>query len=496
MSVLKEGGNAVDAAIAASATLCVVEPHATGIGGDCFAIVAEPDGKLHGLNGSGRSPAGLKVDWFMERGLKSVPTYSVQAVTAPGAIRAWETLHRRFGRMDFARLFGDAVGYARDGYPVGARVARDWSNYRERLAADAGAARHCLIDGHPPVAGEIMKATALGEVLARIAKEGASAFYEGAVAADIAATVKAKGGFLSEEDLAAVASEWVEPIRTSYRGHEICELPPNGQGLTALILLDLLKLVEVPKDRAGAERLHLLLELGRLAYAVRDAEISDPALSRARVAQLLDEDFSRRLFAGYDPTRRNPDIVLPPIPHSDTIYLTVVDRDRMVVSFINSLYHGFGTGIVTPNTGIALQNRGACFVVEPGHPNCVGPAKRPLHTIIPAMATKDGRAAVSFGVMGGAYQPMGHVQVVSNLLDYGMDVQEAVDDARIFWDEDGMLLAEAGIGEAALAGLERRGWMVKRGGMWGGAQIIAIDWKSGVLSAGSDPRKDGHAAGY
>jgi len=496
LKILHDGGNAVDAAIAASATLCVVEPHSTGIGGDCFAIVAEPDGKLHGLNGSGRSPAGLKAEWLIEHGFSAIPEYSVHSVTAPGAVRAWETLHRRFGRIDFARLFADAVTYARDGYPVAPRIAHDWARYRDRLAADPGAKLHCLKDGRTPVAGETMRAPALGGVLARIAREGASAFYEGEVAADIAAAVAAKGGFLTEADLAVVDSSWIDPIRTDYRGYEICELPPNGQGLTALVLFNLLRLVDPPPGHDSAQRLHQLLELGRNAYAVRDAEIADPVTMHTATQRLLSDEYARQLLANYRPDRRDPEITLPKLPNADTVYLAVVDRDRLAVSFINSLYHGFGSGIVGENTGIALQNRGACFVVEPGHPNCIAPSKRPMHTIIPGMVLNGGRASYVLGVMGSAYQPMGHAHVLSNLLDYGMDVQEAIDSARIFWADDGALEAESGVPDDTLEGLRQRGWQVRRGGLWGGGQMIAIDWETGTLCAGSDPRKDGHAAGY
>jgi gamma-glutamyltranspeptidase/glutathione hydrolase len=246
----------------------------------------------------------------------------------------------------------------------------------------------------------------------------------------------------------------------------------------------------------SAERLHQLVELGRIAYSVRDAEIADPAAMRAKVTYLLSDKYAEQLFANFQPDRRNPEVTLPKLPKAGTIYLSVVDRDRLAVSFINSLYYGFGSGIAGEKTGIVLQNRGACFVVEPGHPNCVGPSKLPMHTIIPGAVLNGGRATHVFGVMGGAYQPMGHVHVLTNLFDYGMDIQEAIDAARIFWADDGTLEAESGISDEALAGLRQRGWSTRRGGPWGGAQMIAIDWENGTLCAGSDPRKDGHAAGY
>jgi len=496
LAVLREGGNAVDAAIAASATLCVVEPHMTGIGGDCFALVCEPDGTLHGLNGHGRSAAGASLDGYLDRGFTSIAGNSVHAITAPGAIRAWEELHARFGRMDFARLFADAVRHGRDGFPVAPRVASDWAGLVDKLAAHEGGRRHWLIDGRAPRLGDVMRTPALADVLEGVARNGSRAFYEGEVAADIASTVAELGGFLSEEDLAAVTVDWVEPIRAEYRGLEICEIPPSGQGLTTLILLQLLARTQLPPDPGSAERHHRQIELGRLAYGVRDAEIADPAHMRTGVDALLSPLYLDDLLKGYDPALRNPEIRLPKLPESDTIYLSVVDQDRLAVSFINSVYSGFGTGIVAKKTGIALQNRGACFVLEPGHPNAIGPLKRPMHTIIPAMAMADGKAALSFGVMGAAFQPMGQAHVLSNMLDYGMDPQEAIDEARLFWNGQGVLEAESGISADAIAGLEARGHAVTRGGPWGGAQMIVIDHTRGTLIGASDPRKDGQAAGY
>jgi gamma-glutamyltranspeptidase / glutathione hydrolase len=496
LNILREGGNAVDAAIAASATLCVVEPHMTGIGGDCFAMVCEPDGTLYAINGSGRSPAGAATEWYIERGCREIGLTSPHSVTAPGAVMAWHGLHTRFGRMDFARLFADAVGYAVNGYPVHARVARDWRMQVPKLAADPGAARHYLVDGRSPSAGDVFHAPALGQVLARIAIDGPAAFYRGEVAREIAQTVQALGGFLSEEDLGTVDSDWVDPISAIYRGHEIFELPPNGQGITALVLLRLLALSGLPRDPSGGERYFTQTELARLAYGVRDTHVGDPHDMQTEPEALLSDSFIRALFAQFDPLRRNDAILLPAPRQSDTIYLAVVDSELRCVSFINSLYSGFGSGIVTPDSGIVLHNRGSCFVVEAGHVNCIGPSKRPLHTIIPGMAKKNGRAAMTFGVMGGSFQPLGHAQLLVNVLDYGMDPQAAIDHPRLFWEERGNLLAESGIGSAARRYLRERGFSVASGGPHGGGQIIVIDQDRGVLCAGSDPRKDGQAAGY
>jgi len=499
LSMLRDGGNAVDAAIAASAVLAVVEPHMTGIGGDCFVILAEPDGSVHGLNGSGRSAAGAQAAWYRERGFTRMPAYGAHAVTVPAAVKAWEVLAQRFGTRGFDGLFSDAIRYAQEGFAIHPRVARDWPHHVADLAADEGGRRHYLVDGRAPEAFSRLKLPALAATLRRIAAGGSRAFYEGAVAAEIAATVRAKGGFLDEADLAAVTADWVGTITTDYRGSTIHEIPPSGQGITALIILNLM--TELGADRlapGSAARHHLMIEAARLAYAVRDREVADPSAMSGPVDQILSPAFTRALAEGYDPRRRNPALSLPPLPHADTVYLTVVDRDRRAVSFINSIYSGFGSRIVTPETGIALQNRGACFSLVEGHPNEIGPSKRPMHTIIPGLATKDGRPSIAFGVMGGAYQPMGHALVLSNMLDHGMDPQEAIDHPRLFWgDDDGVLEAETGIPQAVRAELEAMGHSVRAApAPLGGSQIIAIDDAKGFLVGGSDPRKDGCAAGW
>jgi gamma-glutamyltranspeptidase / glutathione hydrolase len=499
VEVLRAGGNAVDAAIAASATLCVVEPHMTGIGGDCFAIVATPDGGLFGLNGSGRAPAGLDADALRAAGHSEMPEQGGLAVTAPGAIDAWTRLAERFGTLALDRLFGDAIRYGEDGYPVHGRVARDWARHAASLADDPGAARHYLVDGAAPVAGSRHSAPALAATLRSIASGGRDAFYRGAIAAEIAATVRASGGSLGEEDLDAVEADWVEPISVGYSGHELCEIPPNGQGITALLLVRLLeRLGAAGLDPDGAERLHMEIEAARLAYAVRDHLVADPGTMTVSPADILADAHVEALAARFDPRRRVQDIVLPQHPHADTVYLSVVDRDRMAVSFINSTYHAFGARLVTPRSGIILQNRGAGFSLEPGHPNEAGPRKRPMHTIIPAMSMKDGKPAICFGVMGGAYQPMGHAHVLSNMLDYGMDPQQALDHPRLFWSDDSAVLeAESGIGGDVRAELVRRGHaVVDAPSPHGGGQVIVIDRESGFLTGGSDPRKDGCAAGW
>ncbi len=496
IAVLREGGNAVDAAIAACATLCVVEPAMTGIGGDCFALVAEPDGTVHGLNGSGRAAQAADADWLRGLGHSSMPQTGALSVTVPGALRAWEALSVRFGTLGFDRLFADAIRYAEEGFAVHARVARDWPNYVAELAADEGGRLHYLRQGRAPRMGERMRQPALAGTLRRLAKDGAGAFYEGEIAAEIAATVKGKGGRLSEADLAACRADWVAPVSIAYAGHDVLEMPPNGQGITAQIMLNILDLVEARRHAPDSpERHHLLIEAARLAYSVRDHLVADPAAMTAPVERLLSREIAAALGARIDLKRRNADVSIPPLPGSDTVYLTVVDRDRRAVSFINSLYGGFGAKVVTPRSGVTLQNRGGCFSLVPGHPNEYGPGKRPMHTIIPAMATRGGRAAVSFGVMGGAYQAMGHAHVFSNLADDGMDPQMAVDQPRVFWGADGTVEVESGMSETVRRGLEARGHSVRAGGPFGGGQVIVIG-DDGFLTAGSDPRKDGLALGW
>jgi len=496
IKILQEGGNALDAALSAVAVQCVVEPHMTGIGGDCFAIIGEPDGTLHGINGSGRSPARAELEYYLENGFSHIPDDSPHSITVPGAVKAWETMHQRFGSMDFTRLFADAINYAENGYAVGSKVANDWAQKAPKIRKDKGASSLYLVNGAAPKVGDIMSNPALGTTLRRIALEGSNALYSGEIAEEIAETVQSKGGFLSEEDLANVSADWITPISTLYRGHELHELPPNGQGITALILLNILRKIDEKPALGSVARAHLEMECGRIAYAVRNGEVSDPDHMLVSVDRLLSDEYTALLADQYQPTKRNMSITRPSRLGSDTVYLTVVDRDLMSVSFINSLFAGFGSGIATPKSGITLQNRGSGFVVARDHPNAIGPSKRPMHTIIPAMVTRNGKITHSFGVMGGQYQSMGHVHVLSNMLDHGLDPQQALDDARMFWDEEGTILAEAGVSESVVQGLRSLGHTVNRGGPHGGGQIIEINHEKGVLCAGSDPRKDGHAAGY
>ncbi len=498
LKVLRDGGNAVDAAIAASAVLCVVEPQMTGIGGDCFAILHQPDGSIHGLNGSGRSAKKADLNWFTDRKIDSFEQHMAHTVTVPGALKAWETMLHRFGTRDFKTLFADAISYGKKGFVVAPRVARDWATLVTHIKQNEAASEQLLIEGRAPVAGEKFALPKLVSTLERVANEGSSAFYSGEIAEEIAQSVQDAGGLLSQDDLGDVSADWVTPISSNYRGYELHEIPPAGQGITALVLLNILQKLgahSLPAD--SVERLHMEIEAARLAYSVRDAYVSDPKTMSARVEQILSDAHTGELAHMFDPARRNPDISLPPLPRSDTIYLCVVDKNRQAVSFINSLYQGFGSGIVTPNSGICLQNRGAGFSLQAGHDNALAGGKRPLHTIIPAMVTKNDALVGPFGVMGGAYQPFGHAHVLTNMIDYGMDPQQALDWPRVFWGKDGVLEVEACVPEAVRAGLRELGHTVRPAkAPWGGGQVIHINGQNGTLVAGSDGRKDGMAAGY
>jgi gamma-glutamyltranspeptidase/glutathione hydrolase len=495
VDILREGGTAADAAVAACATLCVVEPHMTGIGGDCYALVSKPGKPVWGYNGSGRAGAKASVEALRAQGLKEIGD-SIHAVTVPGALDAWDALLKAHGRFGLDRLLQRAIHYAENGWPVAARVAWDWKRFVAKLSKDAGASKHYLFNGQPPKEGDIVKSPALGQTLRTLGQKGARAFYEGELAEDMAGTLAAKGSFLTAEDFSAHRGDEVTPIATNYRGLDLVEIPPNGQGIVALIMLNILENFDLKSfDPLGPERFHLQIEAARLGYAIRDAHLADIEHMRIKVADLVDKGFARKLAAQIDINKRAefPDA---PTPGGDTIYLTVVDKDRTAVSFINSLYSAFGLGVCTEKSGIMLTNRGACFTLEPDHANTFGPGKRPMHTIIPGMTMKDGRCDMSFGVMGGSYQPMGHAQIVLNMLDYGMDVQEAIDCPR-FMFEDGKVLLEHGTPQKTIDGLKARGHLVADATLpWGGAQTVQIDWQRGVLIGGSEPRKDGLALGY
>jgi gamma-glutamyltranspeptidase/glutathione hydrolase len=496
IDVMRLGGNAVDAAVTAVAVLCVIEPHMTGIGGDCFALIAEDDKPVWGYNGCGRSGAKASTEALLAKGMRTIEPTSPHAVDVPGAIEAWDEILKARGTWPLKRVLEPAIHFAEFGFPVAARVASDWRALTAKLGNSPGATKHYLPHGKAPAEGDIVKLPALAETLKALAKDGARSFYEGPIAQDMVKTLAERGSVLTAEDFAAHRGEAVTPISTNYRGVDLFEIPPNTQGLTALVTLNVLEQFEMGKlDPLGPDRFHLMLEAARLGYAVRDTHIAEPSRMRVQTAALNDKSFAKQLAAKLDRTKRVP---LPnaPTPGSDTVYLTVVDRDRRAVSIINSLYSSFGTAICTEKTGVMFNNRGSGFVLDPGHPNTLGPSQRPMHTIIPAMAMRDGRCDVSFGVMGAHYQPMGHVQMVLNLYDYGMDIQSAIDAPRAFFEGE-TTVVERGMSAAAIEGLTARGHrVVTAPSPWGGAQAIRIDWKRGVLIGGSEPRKDGCALGY
>jgi gamma-glutamyltranspeptidase / glutathione hydrolase len=496
IDVMRLGGNAVDAAVTAIAVLCVIEPHMTGIGGDCFALVAEDGKPVWGYNGCGRSGAKASAEALLGKGIGTIEPTSPHAVNVPGAIEAWDFILKSQGTWPLARALEPAIHYAEFGFPVAARVASDWSALVGKLGNSPGATRHYLFNGRAPEQGDIVKLPALAATLKAIAKDGARAFYEGPIADDMVATLEARGSVLTASDFAAHRGETVTPISTNYRGIDLVEIPPNTQGLTALVTLNILENFDMPAlDPLGPDRFHLMLEAARIGYAVRDTHIAERSQMRIAVAALNDKAFAKTLAAKLDRSKRVP-LPAAPAPGSDTVYLTVVDRDRRAISIINSLYSAFGTAICTEKTGIMFNNRGSGFVLDSAHPNALGPSKRPMHTIIPALAMRDGRCDTSFGVMGAHYQPIGHVQMALNLFDYGMDIQSAIDAPRAFFEGESTVV-ERGMPAATIEGLKARGHhIVTAPTPWGGAQAIRIDWKRGVLIGGSEPRKDGCALGY
>lgn len=499
LQIMESGGNAMDAAIAACAVQCVVEPGSTGIGGDCFALYASNGSdEVIAYNGSGRTPAALTADWFEERGLAEVPRHSPAAVTIPGAIDAWTRLHSDHGRLSFADVLAPAIRFAEEGYAITPRVHRDWSREQAMLSADQAAARIFLPGGRAPKIGEVHRQPELAETLERIAAEGRDGFYSGPVAEDIVAYLQSLGGLHTMEDLSNARGEYVAPVTTDFRGYTIHECPPNGQGIIALLILNILSRFEAKGDPQSPDRLHVEIEATRLAYAARDAWIADPATANVPVDELLSDALADRLAAMIDMRKALTDLPDFEMPlHRDTVYISVVDRDRNAVSFINSIFDSFGTGLVAPRSGVILHNRGQSFSLKPGHPNRVGPSKRPLHTIIPGMMTRNGRAEMPFGVMGGYYQALGHAHLISKVLDYGMDLQEAIDLPRVMPTSGGTRVeAEHTLDSAVKAELERRGFLFSPAeDPIGGAQAIRIDWENGTLMGASESRKDGIALG-
>jgi gamma-glutamyltranspeptidase / glutathione hydrolase len=498
LRMLLKGGNAVDAAVATAATLTVVEPTMNGIGSDAFALIWA-ENKLHGLNASGRAPAAWSPARFAGR--ERMPTEGWDCITVPGAVSAWAALSQRFGRLPFADLFEPAIEYAERGYLVSPVVARQWSDAIGRLSGQPHYRESFMPGGRAPAAGERFRFTDQGKTLRRIAESRGEAFYRGDLAEKIAATSAAEGGAMTAADLAAHRADWVEPIDVEYRGHRLHEIPPNGQGIAALMALGIVRELNLsahPVDSVQSQ--HLQIEAMKLAFADVYRHVSDPATMKVKVADLLNGDYLRQRAHKVDP-RRATDFGPGLNASSDTIYLTTADTDGMMVSYIQSNYMGFGSGVVVPGTGISLQNRGACFTLQPGHANQVGGGKRPFHTIIPAFLTRAGEPVMSFGVMGGDMQPQGHLQMTVRMLEYGQNPQAAADAPRWKVSKTGEVLLEPNMPETVVAGLREMGHRVRvsrRGeveiGSYGAAQLIyRVD---GGYVAGSEGRRDGQAVGY
>jgi gamma-glutamyltranspeptidase/glutathione hydrolase len=497
LDILQEGGNAVDAAIAAVVVQCVVEPQSTGVGGDCFVLYAPAGGSLLAMNGSGRAPAASSAAALRESGLTVIPHECAHAVTVPGAISAWTRLHQDFGRTPLDRLFQAAIHYAENGYPVTPRVAYDFAASKAALARYPGIASVFLKDGETPVAGERHFQPQLGALLRKIARGGAKAFYEGEAAQSLVRCLRSLGGVHAEADFAAgiAAAEYVTPISSVYRGHEIVECPPNGQGVIALMILGLLEGFDLSADLPLWERIHLHAEATKIAYRARDDVLADPNGRPDITARLLDP---ATLASGHADLRKLAVRRTSPIreaEHRDTVCLSVVDRDGNAISFINSIFQSFGSYILEPETGVLLHSRGSSFRLEDGHPNMLEPGKRPLHTIIPGMVRKAGRVVMPFGVMGGHYQAAGHAAFLSGMFDQELDIQAAIDAPRAFAFNN-VLEVEPTLDAETLSRLALLGHtLLPAPKPIGGAQAIWIDHQRGALWGGSDARKDGCAMG-
>ncbi len=510
LRILLAGGNAADAAVATAAALNVTEPISTGIGGDCFALFYDAKTRaITALNGSGRAPAALTLDLLARQGLSgSMPPFHAHTVTVPGACAGWSDLLARHGTMRLNNVLAPAIQLAEEGYPVAPLTAYLWQQGAKGQLLNSPGARELTVDGRAPRAGEIIRLPTLARTLRAVAEGGKEAFYRGEIARKLAETVQAHGGLLTVEDLAAHESTWDEPISTTYRGIRVWECPPNGQGLAALIALNVLEGFKLHSmEPLGAERLHLLIEALRLAFVDTQWHVADPAFRYLPLAALTSKEYAEKRRKIIDPAKATPDISRgAPAGGSDTVYLTVVDSAGNACSFINSLYMGFGTGIVPEGTGICLHNRGHLFSLDPKHPNALAPGKRPYHTIIPALATyaADDSLYASFGVMGGFMQPQGHVQVMVGMIDDGLDPQSALDRPRLCLTEASpasRVDLEEGIPPESMARLAEMGHTIapvsgNARTVFGRGQIIRRNPHTGVLSGGSDHRADGQAVGW
>ncbi len=514
IDILKAGGSAVDAAIAVNACLGLMEPTANGIGGDLFAIVWDPEsGRLHGLNACGRSPRSLTADAIPREADGTIPLHSPYAWSVPGCVDGWAQLHAKFGRLPLARVLAPAIGYAEGGFPLSPVIASDWARGARRFADKPGFAEVFLPGGRAPAEGEVFRNPALARTLARIGEHGRRGFYEGPVAEAIVDYSRRHGGFFSLADLSGHRSEWVDPVSTSYRGHEVWELPPPGQGIAALQMLNMLETFDLKAmGRGSADFWHVMTEVKKLAYADRARYYADTEFAQVPVRELISKEYARERVRRLD-LAKAAQVDAPGDPAAlsrpETTYLCAADSDGMMVSLIQSNYTGFGSGHAIPALGFGLQNRGNLFDLTPGRPNSYAPGKRPFHTIIPAFMTREGRPVMAFGLMGGDMQPQGHAQIVVNLVDFGMNLQEAGDALRLHHTgsseptgtvmrEGGVLHLEGGLPDSVLAELRRRGHRIEPQavGGYGGYQAIWRDPRTGVYTGATEKRKDGCAIGY
>jgi len=512
LDILKQGGNAIDAAIAANAAQGLMEPTSNGIGGDLFAIVWDASTqKLYGLNASGRSPRSLTLEEFERRGLSKVPNYGPLPISVPGCVDGWFELHERFGRLTMEQILAPVIAYAREGFPVSEVIANSWASSVPRMQKWPGFRETFMPGGRAPEKGEIFRNPMLADTLEKIARGGRDVFYRGEIARVIDVFMKREGGFLSYRDLAAHSSEWIQPVSTNYRGYEVWELPPNGQGIAALQILNILEGFNLRGMGFGsAEHIHYFLEAKKLAFEDRAKFYADPAFNEIPVTTLISKNYAakRRKLINPERSAKMFEAGTPVPPGGDTIYLTVADKDHNMVSLIQSNYLGFGSGLCPDGLGFCLQDRGALFNLEPGHFNSYAPGKRPFHTIIPAFITRNGKPYVSFGVMGGATQPQAHAQIVINLVDFDMNLQEAGDAPRILhlgssqptgerMTDGGQIYLETGFPYESIRQLIRMGHKVGyKVGSFGGYQAILYDAKNDVYYGASESRKDGQAAGY
>jgi gamma-glutamyltranspeptidase/glutathione hydrolase len=513
LDVLKKGGSAVDAAIAADALLGLVEPTGAGMGGDLFAIVWDAKTKkLYGLNGSGRSPRSLTLEHFQKLGLKHVPPYGPLPVSVPGCVDGWFELHGKFGKLPIKDVLAPAIGYARDGFPLTELIAFGWERGARLLEKYPGFKETFMPGGRAPKVGEVFKNPRLAATLEKVAAGGRDAFYRGDIARGIDAYMKQNGGFLSYEDLASHHSEWVEPVSVNYRGYDVWELPPNTQGIAALQMLNILEGFDLRSmGHDSPEYIHLFVEAKKLAFADRAKYYADPEFAKIPLKGLLSKKYAaeRRKLIQLDRALHAVDAGNPALNQGDTVYLTTADGEGNMVSLIQSNYRGMGSGMTPGDLGFVLHDRGELFDLTPGHANSYAPGKRPFHTIIPAFITKDGQPFLSFGVMGGATQPQGHVQIVVNIVDFGMNVQEAGDAGRILHEgtseptgepmeaDGGYVTLESGLPYETVRKLvllgHKVGWNV---GDYGGYQAIRWDPVNKVYRGASESRKDGQAAGW